>query len=586
MKQKNENKKRNKNKILIALVCILIIVGIVVFCLWRGRNPKETVVYKETKVEYGTLTVGVSESGAVDIGTAEQTFDLDMSALKRVETGNSSGGSSSSGFGGASGMSGGMSSGMGGSMGGGMTANMGGAGGAGGMNMFSQMFSGGSNLVATGEGTSLTVGKVMVSVGRQVKEGDVLFELAEDSVSELEQELQDNVEKAKADLDAVYADQKLSKQTAKATYDSSVAYGEYAQTEYNTTIQELKDEVASSKAAWEKAQTTLAEYETKLADVTDSYADALQVQANFQYSLDHTQPTEAYMYSYYFQYVQEAAQTVESLEKKKEQLENNIEQAKSNVETAKRNYEKAKRNQEQGILSAKQTLALRQLAYDTAQETYDITLAYLEQDAQTQEEIYQETKEKWEEFSSYISGNTILAKYNGVITSVELQEGDSITTGSALVTLYDMEAVSMTVSVYEEDMTDIAVGSAANISFTAYPDDLFTATVSEISDASTDSKGNVIYEVTVTIDGDTSGLFQGMTGEITFITQQSEETLYVAKRAVITENEKSYVKIRQEDGSIVKKAVTTGFSDGKNIQILDGLTEGEVVLIESKVSGS
>ena len=580
MKQKSENKKRNKKKIRIALVCILIIAGMVAFFLWRGKNPKETVVYKETKVEHGTLTVGVSESGAVDIGTAEQTFDLDMSALKRVETGNTSG-SSGSGFGGSAGMSGGMG-GMGGTMGGGM----GSTGGSGGMNMFSQMFSGGSNLVATGEGTSLMVGKVMVSVGQQVKKGDVLFELAEDSVSELEQELQDNVEKAKADLDAVYADQKLSKQTAKATYDSSVAYGEYAQTEYNTTIQELKDEVESSKATWEKAKTTLAEYETKLADVMDSYADALQVQANFQYSLDHTQPTEAYMYSYYFNYVQEAAQTVESLEKQKEQLESNIEQAKKNVETAKRNYEKAKRNQEQGILSARQTLALRQLAYDTAQETYDITLAYLEQDAQTQEEIYQETKEKWEEFSSYISGNTILAKYNGVITSVELQEGDSITTGSALVTLYDMEAVSMTVSVYEEDMTDIVVGSAANISFTAYPDDLFTATVSEISDASTDSKGNVIYEVTITINGDTAGLFQGMTGEITFITQQSEETLYVAKRAVITENEKSYVKIKQEDGSIVKKAVTIGFSDGRNVQILEGLAEGDVVLIESRVSGS
>lgn len=569
MKQKSENMKKNKKKILIVLVCILIVAGIVVFFLWRSRNPKENFVYKETRVEYGMLTVGVSESGSVDIGTAEQTFDLDMSALKRVETGNASG-SGGSGFGGSSGMSGGMGS----------------SGSLGGMNMFSQMFSGGSNLVASGESTSLTVGKVMVSVGQQIKEGDVLFELAEDSVSELEQELRDNVDKAKADLDAVYADQNLSKQTAKATYESSVAYGEYAQAEYNTTIQELKDEVASSKETWEKALNTLKEYENKLADLTDSYADALQAQANFQYSLDQTQPTDAYMYAYYFQYVREAAQTVESLEKQKEQLEKNIEQAKTNVETAKRNYDKAKRNQEQGNLSAKQTLALRQLAYDTAQETYDITLAYLEQDAQTQEEIYQETKEKWEEFSSYISGNTILAKYNGVITSVELEAGDSITTGSALVTLYDMEAVSMTVSVYEADMTDIAVGSAANISFTAYPDDLFTATVSEISDASTDSKGNVLYEVTVTINGDTSGLFQGMTGEITFITKQSEETLYVAKRAIITENEKSYVKIKQEDGSILKKAVTTGFSDGRNVQILEGLSEGDVVLIESKVSGS
>ena len=96
----------------------------------------------------------------------------------------------------------------------------------------------------------------------------------------------------------------------------------------------------------------------------------------------------------------------------------------------------------------------------------------------------------------------------------------------------------------------------------------------------------MVYEVTVTVKGDVSGLFQGMTGDITFVTGQSEETLYVYQRAVITENGKSYVKIREEDGNITKKEITTGFSDGTYIQVLEGLSEGDVVLMESKVGGS
>lgn len=558
-----------KKKVILGSISISVILALVITIVVVNRDDQENYVYKETKVRYGTLTVGVTESGTVDIGTVEQTFDLDMSALQRVETGSAS---SSSGFG-----AGGM-----GDAGGGMTAM---GGGTAGLNMFSQMFSGGGNLIGVGNASSLTVGKVMVSVGQQVAVGDVLFELAEDSVSELEQELQDNVKKAKADLDAVYADQNLSKQTAKSTYDSSVAYGDYAQTEYNTTVQELQDAVSTGKTTMENAKTTLSEYQSRLSDITESYNDAVKARDNFKYSLDHTEPTDAYMYVYYYEYTEEAQQLVDSLEQQKEQLEKNVEQAKDNVETATQNYEKAKRSLDQGLLSAKQTFALRELAYNTAQETYDITLAYLEEDAATQEEIYQETKDKWEEFSSYISGTSILAGYNGVIISVELEEGDSITTGSALLTLYDLEDVSMTVSVYEENMTDISLGSLANISFTAYPEDIFTATVTEISDASTDSNGNVLYDVTITIDGDTSGLFQGMTGEITFVTEQSEETLYVSKRAIITENDKSYVKIREEDGDIVKKQVSTGFSDGTYVQITEGLSEGDIVLIESKVSG-
>ena len=568
--------KCSRKKILFGSIGILVVLTLVLSIAAINKDDQAKYVYKETTVKFGTLTVGVTESGTVDIGTVEQTFDLDMSALQRVETGNSGSGS---GFG-AGGNQGAAGGGMGAA--GGMSA----AGGSTGLNMFSQMFSGGGNLIGTGDSSSLTIGKVLVSVGQQVAKGDALFELAEDSVSELEQELQDNVEKAKADLDAVYADQNLSKQTAKSTYESSMAYGNYAQTEYNTTVSELQSAVDDSKATLEKAKTTLSEYQTRLADITESYNDAVKARDNFQYSLDHTEPTDAYMYVYYYEYTEQAQQMADSLEQQKEQLEKNVKQAEENVKTATQNYEKAKRNLDQGLLSAKQTLALRELAYNTAQETYDITLAYLEEDAVTQEEIYQETKEKWEEFSSYISGNSILAGYNGVITSVELEKGDSITTGSLLVTLYDLADVSMTVSVYEEDMTDISLGSLANISFTAYPEEVFTATVTEISDASTDSSGNVLYEVTITIDGDTTGLFQGMTGDITFVTEQSEETLYVSKRAVATENDKSYVKIREEDGDIVKKEVSTGFSDGTYIQISEGLSEGDIVLIESKVSGS
>ena len=57
-----------------------------------GCGEKDETVYRETTVEYGELVVGKTESGSVDIGTIEQTFDLDMSALQRVEISDNSGG--------------------------------------------------------------------------------------------------------------------------------------------------------------------------------------------------------------------------------------------------------------------------------------------------------------------------------------------------------------------------------------------------------------------------------------------------------------------------------------------------------------
>ena len=41
--------------------------------------------------------------------------------------------------------------------------------------------------------------------------------------------------------------------------------------------------------------------------------------------------------------------------------------------------------------------------------------------------------------------------------------------------------------------------------------------------------------------------------------------------------------MRDDSGKVIEKEVTTGFSDGVNVEIIEGLSEGDVVLIESKV---
>ena len=146
---------------------VLALFAVIVFILTERRGGQENVTYKETQAEYGLLTIGVTKSGSIDIGTVEQSFDLDMSALQRVVTGNSENS---------------MGAGDGGSAGG-----MEGLGAFGsGPDLFGQMFGGGGSLTETGEASHLTVAGVGVSVGQQVTKGDVLYELAEESVSVLE----------------------------------------------------------------------------------------------------------------------------------------------------------------------------------------------------------------------------------------------------------------------------------------------------------------------------------------------------------------------------------------------------------------
>lgn len=548
------------------------VTGISIAVVRQGAD--ENTTYREAQAVIGDLVVGITESGSVDIGTTDQVFELDMSALER----NSSASSDSSATGG----------GMGGDFsGGGMNATGGGMNAAGGgMDLFNQVFgmTGGGSYTSSGEDSQLKVREVNVSVGQQVEAGDVLYVLEEGSVEELKTQLQSNVEKARADLEAVYADQKLSSETAGYTYESSKAYGSYADTEYSSTIEKLKQTVTEKEEALDKAQKTLSDYEEQLAQTNTDYEAAQQVQKDSEWSRDNTDKwDDTYGYVTYFQLAQSAAEAAGTLEQKKEQLEKNVEQARENVELGTRELNSAKRNLAQGQLTAGETLKLRQLAYSSAQEAYDLTLAYLQEEITKQEAIYTEASEKWEEFSSHISGNKVCARQSGVITSVSLTVGDSIHTGDTLVTLYDVEKVTMSVSVAENDMADIGLDSLANISFTAYPDQIFQAKVTEIFDAQSDSGGNVTYDVTATLLGDVSGLFHGMTGEITFITKETKQVMYIPNRAVTREGTHSYVKVKETDGTVRRTEITTGFSDGENVEIIEGLSEGDIVLIESKV---
>lgn len=559
-----------KNKKVMAILAFILVTAVAIAAVAAANRSSGEITYRETTALRGDLVVGISERGSVDVGTVDQLFELDLSALQRAGTEENSG-NANNGFG-AEAMGGGAPGGNGGGFG-----------------MFDQIFNmaGSENKTDTDTIGSLKIEKVCVTVGQQVSAGDTLYLLEEESVKEIEEELQGNVEKAQADLNAVYADQKLSAQTAEYTYESSVAYGNYADTEYNTSIRLLEDAVAEKEKALQKAKELLEAYQQQEEQLNADYEEAVKALENCEWSRDHTDKWEnTYHYVMYFQMAGTAQSNVDTLEQKKEQLEQSIEQAGQNVETYTRELSEAKRSLAEGKLTAQQTLSLRQLAAAAAQETYDIASAYLEDSAKEQEETYADAKERWEEYSTHIDGNAVKAKYNGVITEVSLKEGDTINTNDKLLTLYNTDDVSITVDVDEEEMQDIGVGTLANISFTAYPDKIFRAEVTEIGDAQTDGNGNVSYSVTALIQGDVTGLYQGMTGEITFITREIKEVLYVPNRAVSREGTVSYVKVRDENGKVRKQKVTTGFSDGINVEIAEGLSEGDTVLIESKVSES
>ncbi len=188
----------------------------------------EELVYKESKAEYGSLTVGITEEATVEIGTLEQRFELDISALVDSTATAASGGQTAAGA---------MPGGFGG-MGNGGSGN-----GSSGMLSFGVMNVEGQ----ASQSQSLEVADVKIAVGQEVREGDILYTLTTESVEEIRETLSDDIRDAKADYEALEIEQKASRTQAQQGYDTYVTNGKYAQLIYENELKTYQEAVARTR---------------------------------------------------------------------------------------------------------------------------------------------------------------------------------------------------------------------------------------------------------------------------------------------------------------------------------------------------
>lgn len=531
-------------------LCLVLAAGLSVG-LWLSSEKEEEVTYREVQAEYGELTVGLEESGSVTVGTTEQTFDLDLSAYT---------GSSSDGF--SWGQGGGIFQGMGGQSGSGSSGSSG--------------------------TRKLIIEEVLITEGQEIAQGDALYRITEESMDSIREELSSDVSDAEVTLAKTQTQKQLTELEAKQAYETNVAYGALADAEYQNSVQDLQDAAVEIEELITQLQEELAELNTQLAEYQADLEMEKKVLENGEYVVSTTDMvSDAYGWITAENAREEAAQVVESLEESMEDTTDTIAEKQKELEALEKSLTGAQRDLELGIIEAQAQLEKRNLKYKNTEETYNVSVELSSFEAKNAQEDYEDAAAKLNEFDSYLADRTIRAENNGVITECPLEAGDTVNTGSSLVVINDYDEVTVPVSVEESELSNIKEGDAVNIYIASYPEEDFTGTVDSIGDSTYNSSTGTTYvEITVKLGGETSRLYEGMSAQVTFITKETETVVYVSNRAVSRENGKSYVKKKEADGSITLQEVTTGFSDGINVEIKEGLSEGDTVLIESKVSDS
>ena len=161
------------------------------------------------------------------------------------------------------------------------------------------------------------------------------------------------------------------------------------------------------------------------------------------------------------------------------------------------------------------------------------------------------------------AGRTVTAPSSGSIVELNAKVGATVTGGMIMgesdtsggkqcMQIADLSKMKVTVQVGEKDITKIAVGQSANVTYPAFPDIVSQGTVTAIASvANSDSNsggGSVTFNVDILIEAPDARLKPGMTAEVSVVTEQLDDVVMVPTMALMTEDgEHYYVNVATND---------------------------------------
>lgn len=189
-----------------------------------------------------------------------------------------------------------------------------------------------------------------------------------------------------------------------------------------------------------------------------------------------------------------------------------------------------------------------------------------------------QTTEKLERLETALNG--ITAEFDGIVTSISVTEGAHVGEGTVLITVQSSEEIVLRFGASKYDLEDLAVGQKAVVTITGNE---YEGELTHIDHmATTNASGTAVVMAEVTILNPDENIYLGIDGKIRITTATAEDALLVPVEAVNTDRTGDFCYVI-EDGVARVRYVTTGISSDTEIQILEGLEEGEEVI--TMVSG-
>ncbi len=194
---------------------------------------------------------------------------------------------------------------------------------------------------------------------------------------------------------------------------------------------------------------------------------------------------------------------------------------------------------------------------------------------------YENAKTQVALIKQQIADGNIVAPIRGTITKKNVEAGEFVNIGTAIATVVDISRLQSFVMVSEKNVYSLKKGMPVKIHTEIYPDKVFNGTIRYISPNGDESHN---YEVGITVENDSRVSLKGGTFILVdFEVANSASALQVPKLSLVEGLKNPYVYLVEGNKAVTRKVVL-GRDLGENIEVLDGLKEGEQVVTSGQIN--
>ena len=219
---------------------------------------------------------------------------------------------------------------------------------------------------------------------------------------------------------------------------------------------------------------------------------------------------------------------------------------------------------------------LAQADYDRVKSAYEKKAVPLKDyDAATAK--LQAAKARFEEAEDLLSKTVIKAPFDGYIGIMKISSGNLVQRGQELAFIVDTSTVFVEFMVPARYSNSVDSGQIVNVNIDAYPDTTFSGVVQAV-DSAVDQKNHSIF-VKASIDNEKQLLKHGLYANVVLVIGEKTGVILIPEDALAREGSIDYVWVIDKKDRAYRKRVVVGSKSGYYVEIVNGLQEGDVVVV-------